>query len=155
MQSTEDIIELFRKKGRKITPQRRTIFKFLAKDADHPTAEEIYQRILPVMPDVSRTTVYNTLRELVALGELSELEVLSEWGMRYDTNIHNHHHLFCMHCQAMIDISRDFEGLELSPDETLEYQIVKHQVTFYGYCPECQVSRSVSGPSSTTVPSHK
>jgi hypothetical protein len=51
----------------------------------------------------------------------------------------HHHHLFCMRCHALIDISRDFKGLELS-QETGGYRIVKSQVTFYGYCPDCQDS---------------
>jgi Fe2+ or Zn2+ uptake regulation protein len=141
MQPVDAIIKLFRHKGLKITPQRRAIFELLTRDDSHPTAEEVYQRLLSVMPDVSRTTVYNTLRELVALGELAEVEDLNEDGTRYDTNANHHHHLFCVRCRTLIDIDRDFEGLELPPEETEGYRIVKSRVTFYGYCPNCQDSR--------------
>jgi Fe2+ or Zn2+ uptake regulation protein len=140
MQSVDALIKLFRQNGLKITPQRRAIFELLAEDDSHPTADEIYQRVLPVMPEVSRTTVYNTLRELVALGELTAVEDLGESATRYDTNSSHHHHLFCMRCHALIDISRDFEGVELPPQETAGYEIVKSQVTFYGICPDCQDS---------------
>jgi Fe2+ or Zn2+ uptake regulation protein len=140
MQSVDVLIKLFRQKDLKITPQRRVIFELLAEDESHPTADEIYQRVLSVMPEVSRTTVYNTLRELVALGELTAVEDLSERGTRYDTNSSHHHHLFCMRCHALIDISRDFAGVELPPKETAGYRIVKSQVTFYGICPGCQNS---------------
>lgn len=138
MQSVDAIIELFRQNGLKITPQRRVIFELLAEDDSHPTTEEIYQHVISAMPDVSRTTVYNTLRELVALGELVEVEDLSGGGTRYDTTTGNHHHLFCMSCHTLIDIDRDFEGLELAGEETAGYHIVKSQVTFYGLCPACQ-----------------
>ena len=137
MQSVDGLIKLSRQKNLKITPQRRVIFEVLVEDDSHPTAEEIYQRVLSVMPEVSRTTVYNTLRELVALGELTTVEDLGESGARYDTNRSHHHHLFCMRCHTLIDISRDFMGLELSPEETEGYRIVKSQVTFYGICPDC------------------
>jgi len=140
MRSVDNLIKLFRQNGLKITPQRRVIVELLAEDDSHPTADEIYQRVLSVMPEVSRTTVYNTLRELVALDELTVVEDLSESGMRYDTNSSNHHHLFCMRCHALIDISRDFAGVELPPEETAGYRIVKSQVTFYGVCPDCQDS---------------
>jgi len=140
MQSADGLIKLFRQQGLKITPQRRVIFELLAKDDSHPTAEEIHRHVRSVMPEVSLTTVYNTLRELVALGELNEVEDLSEGGMRYDTNTTRHHHLFCMRCHALIDISRDFKGLELPQKERAGYRIVKSQVTFYGYCPDCQDS---------------
>ena len=140
MQSVDALIKAFRQKDLKITPQRRVIFELLAEDDSHPTADEIYQRVLSVMPEVSRTTVYNTLRELVALGELTTVEDLSESGARYDTNGSHHHHLFCIRCHALIDISRDFMSVELSPEETEGYRIVRSQVTFYGICPDCQDS---------------
>jgi Fur family peroxide stress response transcriptional regulator len=142
MQSIESLVELFRQKGLKITPQRRGIFELLVNDESHPTAEEIYQRVAAVMPDISRTTVYNTLADLVTLDELSAVENLSEGGIRYDTNVDSHHHLFCMGCHTLIDIGRDFNGLELSSEETSGYQIVKRQVTFYGYCPQCQAKQT-------------
>jgi Fe2+ or Zn2+ uptake regulation protein len=140
MQSVDALIKLLHQNGLKVTPQRRVIFELLAEDDGHPTADEIYQRVLSVMPEVSRTTVYNTLRELVALDELTAVEDLNENGTRYDTNSSHHHHLFCMRCHALIDISRDFAGVELPPEETAGYRIVKSQVTFYGICPDCQNS---------------
>jgi Fe2+ or Zn2+ uptake regulation protein len=138
VRSVEALVELFRKEGFKITPQRRVIFEALSQDDSHPTAEEIYQRVLPVMPDISRTTVYNTLRELMDMGELIEVEDVSKGGIRYDTNTGPHHHLRCMRCHALVDLSRDFEHLDLLPEEAAGYRIVRHQVVFYGYCPNCQ-----------------
>jgi Fe2+ or Zn2+ uptake regulation protein len=140
MRSVDALIELFRQNGLKITPQRRTIFELLAEDESHPTADTIYQRVLPVMPEVSRTTVYNTLHELVALDELTAVEGLNESGTRYDTNSTHHHHLYCVRCHALMDISQDLAGVELPPEETAGYRIVRSQVTFYGICPECQES---------------
>jgi len=136
--SVDALVEQFRREGRKITPQRRAVFESLIRDDSHPTAEEIYQRISSTMPDISRTTVYNTLHDLVAVGALIEVEDLSEGGTRYDTSTDQHHHLFCLGCHTLVDIDRDFQRLELPPSETAGYRIVRHQVTFYGYCPNCQ-----------------
>ena len=138
MRSLETLLDLFRQNSLKITPQRRAVLAVLVNDDSHPTADEIYRRVVAVMPDVSRATVYNTLRVLVALDALIEVRDLSEDSMRYDTNTGTHHHLFCTCCHALIDISRDFEGLSLSAEETSGYKIMKRQVTFYGICPTCQ-----------------
>ena len=138
MKSLEILLELFRQNGLKITPQRRVILELLVQDDSHPTADEIYQRVLSVMPEVSRTTVYNTLHELIALGELTEVQDFSKGGLRYDTDTGVHHHLFCIHCHTLIDIDHRFECLTLPPTETSGYRIVRHQVTFYGICPNCQ-----------------
>ncbi|MFO7918781.1 MAG: Fur family transcriptional regulator [Anaerolineae bacterium] len=138
MKSVERTIERFHKKGLRVTPQRRVIFKLLVEDKTHPTANEIYQRVLNELPDVSRTTVYNTLHELVVLGELASVVGLGDNGTRYDTDTDEHHHLFCLHCHKLRDINQDFEGLELAAKEKAGYRIVRKRVTFYGYCPECQ-----------------
>lgn len=140
MQSTDVLIELFRQKGLKITPQRRVIFEQLSGDDSHPTAEEIYQRVRFVMPEVSRTTVYNTLRTLVAMGELFTVQDLSQGETRYDTNKSYHHHLFCVRCNTLVDIHRDFAGVKLPSEAAAGFRILKSQVTFYGVCPDCQKS---------------
>ena len=142
LQSVEALVEQFRREGRKITPQRRAIFEAFTRGDSHPSAEAIYQRVWSVMPDISRTTVYNTLHELVAVGALMEVEDLSEGGTRYDTSTSQHHHLYCLGCHTLVDIDRDFQGLELPPNETAGYRIVRRQVIFYGYCPNCQEESS-------------
>lgn len=138
MATPEALIELLRQSGRKITPQRRAIIELLVYDTTHPTAEEIYQRAAAIMPDMSRATVYNTLHELVALGGLIEAHEFSESGIRYDTNLGPHHHLICTHCHALVDISHDFAEITLPQREAAGYQIMCHQITFYGLCPTCQ-----------------
>jgi Fe2+ or Zn2+ uptake regulation protein len=138
MQSVETTISTLRQKGFKITPQRRVIFELLANDTSHPTADEIYQRVQAVMPEVSRTTAYNTLRDLVALGELAAVEDVSGNGTRYDTNSDQRHHLYCVSCRSLKDISQPLAGLQHPPQEAAGYRIVKSQVTFYGVCPDCQ-----------------
>jgi Fe2+ or Zn2+ uptake regulation protein len=138
LKSLELLLRQFRQNGLRITPQRRVILELLANDPSHPTAEQVYQRVLATMPDVSRTTVYNTLRELSDLGELTPVHDLSEGGQRYDTNNEMHHHLYCVDCHKLIDIDRDFEGIHLSLEEASDYQILSRQVTFYGICPDCQ-----------------
>lgn len=144
MQSLETLIDLLRQSGRKITPQRRAIVELLMEQNTHPAAEDIYQQLVETMPDVSRATVYNTLHELVALGVLNEMQGLSENRLRYDTRTDIHHHLFCTRCHTLVDIHHDFETLYLTPEEAEGFRIHKHQVTFYGLCPECQKSETDS-----------
>ena len=144
MKSLKRVLHKLRQNGLKITPQRRLILELLVNDDSHPTVEEVYQRVLVAMPDVSRTTVYNTFRELSDLSVLTPVHDLSEGGQRYDTNNEAHHHLYCVACRKLIDIDRDFEGLNLAPEESGGYQIVSRQVTFYGICPDCQATEQLT-----------
>jgi Fe2+ or Zn2+ uptake regulation protein len=136
-QSVTTLVESFRRKGYRITPQRRLIFQALAGNHSHPTAEDVYQRVIPSLPDTSRTTVYNTLKELVAQGELAEID-LGEGKTRYDTDTSTHHHLLCVSCHTLVDIHREFQGLELLPEEAQGHRILDRQITFYSHCPSCQ-----------------
>ena len=146
MQTVQAIVESLRRRGLKITPQRRAIVELLERDRSHPTAEAVYRRVAAAMPDVSRTTVYNTLRELVEVGALDPVDDRVEGGVRYDTNTDHHHHLSCIRCHALIDIMRDFKGVALPAEDCRGYQMVKHQITFYGICPDCQKGPSGSVP---------
>ena len=81
---------------------------------------------------------YNTLRELVTLGELVPVDNLNDAGTRFDTNTEIHQHLLCMHCHNLLDIERDFQDVRLTQQEASGYRIVRTQVTFYGVCEACQ-----------------
>lgn len=151
MKSIDTLLSRLRQRGLRITPQRRVILEFLVNEESHPTAEQVYQRVSSLMPDISRTTVYNTLRELSDLGELAPVQDLSQGGQRYDTSTEPHHHLYCVACHKIIDIDRDFEGMSLSPEEASGYQILSHQATFYGICPDCQSPASVATQAGWTV----
>jgi Fe2+ or Zn2+ uptake regulation protein len=144
VKSLDELFEKFRQNGLRITPQRRVILELLTADDSHPTVDDVYQRVLAVMPDVSRTTVYNTFRELTDLGELVPVRDLSEGGQRYDTNNDMHHHLYCVACHQLLDVDRDFEGITLPPEDASGYQVLSRQVTFYGLCPDCQAAELVT-----------
>jgi Fur family peroxide stress response transcriptional regulator len=137
MRSVEELCQLFRDRGLKVTPQRRLIFEALQDNIDHPTVEDICRRVQDVMPDMSVATVYHTLNHLVEMGEVTALD-LGEGKSRYDPCTEEHQHLVCLGCRRVLDIRQNFEGLELSPEESSGYRIVRRDVVFYGYCPECQ-----------------
>ena len=137
MRPVEALCDVLREKGLKVTPQRRLIFETLQDNVDHPTVQDIYRRVQEVMPDISLATVYHTLRDLVEMGEVMELD-LGEGKSRYDPCTAPHYHLGCLGCRHVLDVVHNFDGLELSPAETSGYQIVRCEVVFYGYCPECQ-----------------
>lgn len=137
MRSVEELCEVLREKGLKVTPQRRLIFETLQDNLTHPTVEDIYRRAQEVMPDISLATVYHTVRDLEEMGEVVELD-LGERKSRYDPCTVPHSHLVCLGCRRVLDIMGDFDGLEPSPGEASGYQIVRCDVVFYGYCPDCQ-----------------
>lgn len=144
MHSVEHIAGELRKKRLKLTPQRRLILETLVSDRSHPTVEEVYSRVITVMPEVSKTTVYNTIRELVSMGELREVQGLSDSGVRYDTCGEDHHHFFCLACKTLVDVDAPAGRNAVVPgggfEALKEYAVVRTEITLYGYCPECRKS---------------
>ena len=138
MKTLTRIIDQFRSKGLRVTPKRRQIIEVLLEQDSHPTVEDLYQQIRPKMPDLSLATVYNTLHELVAMGELREVEGLAGESTRYDTNTGEHHHLYCENCHQLVDIEGDLGFVHLPEGKKSDYLIRRSQITFYGICPDCQ-----------------
>lgn len=126
-----------REKGLKLTPQRRLIIEILSGDRSHPTVDEVYRQVLAVMPEVSRTTVYNTIREMTALGEIVEVQDLGDGGTRYDTSAGVHHHFFCQACRSLFDLEADLSLPEEYHGEMEGAKIIRQQLTVYGICPGC------------------
>lgn len=59
------------------TIQRQLVIAAVRFLADHPTAEEVYDRITMEYPDISKGTVYRNLNSLVESGLLSKVSVLA------------------------------------------------------------------------------
>ena len=56
------------------------------------------------LPEIARATVYNTLGELVSLGEVIEVSTDGR-AKRYDPNAHHpHQHLVCSQCGTIRDV---------------------------------------------------
>ena len=74
MKSVEELSDLFRLRGLKVTPQRQCIFGVLhATEGAHPSAESVHDAVLHQLPMVSLKTVYQTLNDLVSMHELRHL----------------------------------------------------------------------------------
>ena len=132
------LLERLRARGWRVTPQRRAVGQVLAGDHVHLTAEDVHERARVVLPEVSLATVYNTLRELVEMGEVLELRV-GNGPARYDPNIATpHHHLVCSRCNRLVDVQpAGVEALGLPPSQRHGYVLDEIDITFRGRCPDC------------------
>lgn len=134
----QQIRELCKAKGLKVTPQRCAIYTMLTARTDHPTAEDIYRTVKRAYPMISQNTVYYTLSALKEAGLISEVNVGHEHA-RFDANMDRHHHLVCVSCQEINDLyDETLDRLSMSTEKGRQYTILGHRVEFYGYCKRCQ-----------------
>lgn len=102
MRTPAELTEAFRARGWKSTPQRQLLFRLLHGNDAHPSAEALYLLAHEQMPGISRRTVYQTLSELAALGELRPLALGG--ATRFDPNTEPHHHAQCELCGTLLDV---------------------------------------------------
>lgn len=139
MKSPTDLTESFRAKGLKITPQRLRIFEALHGSAEHPTAESVYDEVRSEMPTISLRTVYQTLNDLTAMGELTQLD-LGTGSSRFDPNLESHHHLVCDSCGAVHDVHADFTGVHLPDGHDHGFDVAVTEIVFRGLCVDCKAA---------------
>jgi Fur family transcriptional regulator, stress-responsive regulator len=137
MRTVEDLTERFREQGLRVTPQRQAIFRLLHGDASHPTVEALYERARDDMPTISLKTVYQTVHDLEAMGEV-ELIHLGTGSVRVDPNVEDaHHHLICTVCGKVRDVLVDVYELRLPARDRRGFTVADVEVHFRGVCDDC------------------
>lgn len=137
VKSVEVLTEQFRARGLKVTPQRQSIFRALSASTVHPTAESIYATVSAEMPTISLRTVYQTLNDLAAMGELSPLDVGSG-PTRFDPNLEPHHHLVCDVCGRIDDLHASFPGVSIpAHGDAAGFEVTATEIVFRGRCASC------------------
>lgn len=132
------LLQRLNERGCRMTAQRRIIAEVFTGDHLHLTADEVLQAARHQLPEISRATVYNTLHEFTALGELRELSH-ADGKKRYDPNVlDRHHHLVCIDCNRMLDVHTDDPSL--APAEQHGFDILDVAVTFHARCPDCRTA---------------
>ena len=133
----QDVLKHLREKGVRITETRKAVIDFIIQSHDHPSADMIYQALLPAFPNMSLATVYNNLKVLIDEGFVSELKVRNDTTTYYDFMGHQHLNVICEKCGRIADMDLDLPDVQQEAEEQTGYQITKSQMVVYGICPEC------------------
>ncbi|GAA2465651.1 Fur family transcriptional regulator [Streptomyces macrosporus] len=133
-----DLLQRLRDRGWRLTAQRRVVAEVLDGEHVHYTADEVHARAAERLPEISRATVYNTLGELVSIGEVIEVSTDGR-AKRYDPNAHHsHQHLVCSRCGVIRDVRPSGDPLALLPEEErFGFTLSEATVTYRGVCPSC------------------
>lgn len=115
------------------------VAEVLAGEHTHLTAEAIYSRAQELLPEISLATVYNTLNELVGMGEVLEIST-GDGPKRYDPNTTTaHHHLYCVDCGELRDVNpQGADRLALPASQQHGFEVLDVDIIFRGRCPGCR-----------------
>ena len=125
-----DVIARLEGHGIQPSAQRVAIARYVLATEDHPSAEQVWDRVRRELPVVSRATVYNTLNLFVAKGLLREL-VLAEGKIVFDPNVGRHHHFIDETSGRIYDVPLD--ALRVSDVDALPgFEVSDYQVVLRG-----------------------
>ena len=136
-----EVMELLRSRGLRMTPQRRAIVFEVMRTQGHIAPADVARKVQGEMPGVNASTVYRTLALLEEIGVLSHAHL--ESGAEYHrTEEAGHVHLTCSSCGAEDDLS-------ISEAQALQKVVERHRgfepdLTHFaisGLCSACQRTR--------------
>lgn len=139
---TEELLKSLRAKGYRITPQRETVIRIFQEAGDkHLSAEDVFEILQAGDEQVSLATTYRTLKMLVKMNILRELD-FAETHKHYeliDENAPPHHHIICLNCNKTIEFEDDLVNeLGKRIAEKYKVEVVDMQFQIFANCPEAQ-----------------
>lgn len=114
------------------TKQKSLVLKTVCQSHTHPTAFDIYQECIKVVPHISLGTVYRNLNSLVKLGKIRRLENQDHITC-YD-KIESHDHFICMKCGKIIDLDKKYISYDKMVDGN---KIIDYNIQYDGICCDC------------------
>jgi Fur family ferric uptake transcriptional regulator len=137
----ESFTEFLKRRGLKLTAQRRRILVRALEEPNHFSAEKLLNDLRREDASTSKATVYRTLALLTEALLLDSVDF--ERGYRlYEraTLGHEHHdHLICTECDRVVEFHD--EKIEKAQGEVAkahDFEVLWHTHKLYGRCSECR-----------------
>ena len=119
--------------------KRDAILSCLRQTTEHPSADWVYAKLKPEIPDLALGTVYRNLTLFKEQGLIASLGTVG--GVeRFDGNVTPHVHFICTACHRVMDLSQIQvpEELNASASRASGGQVESCQLTFRGRCAGCK-----------------
>ena len=127
----------------KYSKQRVQILNALLEEPVHPTAEELYKKLKPKMPNLSLGTVYRNLGQMEQHGIIRRIP-LDGAKDRFDGNTTEHYHLHCKRCGRVVDITCKRGALKKVLEDDGGCQVEGLEILFYVFAPSVKRSQKTN-----------
>ncbi len=117
--------------------QRIKIYEFLLKNNIHPNIEMIYNNLTKEIPTLSKTTIYNTLKNFEEKGLIISVNI-DEKEIRYDAILKTHGHFKCTVCGEIYDFDYNYDDIEFEGLEN--FTLNKTDISVKGICKRCKLN---------------
>jgi Fe2+ or Zn2+ uptake regulation protein len=138
--ASEDLKQLLRERGMRVTSQRLLIDRALRDHGGHLTAEQVHELVEPGLPGVTQQTVYSTLALLSDLGVARRVAAPGS-STRFEARADDHHHMVCERCGAIEDLEvRVPVARAVGASRESGFAPTSASVTVLGLCASCSAS---------------
>ena len=137
---TDSVLSTLKKRGYRMTPQRRAIVSEIMKTEGHISGHELVERVKDRLPGVNDSTVYRTLDLLEEMGFLSHAH-LGEGPAYHHAGVGDHIHLICERCGAAQGIPESEAGeMEAFVNKRTGFTPDFTHFAISGLCAECRAA---------------
>lgn len=129
-----NINSILKEQGFNFTKSRENVFQAILR-YQPATMNQLVQAV----PDSDRATIYRTIQLFVDLGIAKKVYTGFKYRIELGDDLQeHHHHLTCLRCKSVIDISTP--EIEYAIEQTATdngFRAVRHDLEIAGYCAQC------------------
>ncbi len=144
-QSPEDKFREYltsRPRAQRYTEQQRDMVKYIFSKHNHFVADQLIDEMKQEGFQVSRATVYRTLKKLVDAGLLRSLELGPRMYYEHDYGYPQHEHLVCQRCHKMIEFQcPGMDAILRDVCQEHNFHLEGHSFIIRGVCTDCNRAR--------------
>ncbi len=128
-----NIEEKCKRKGVRLTDQRKIIAEVMSNSINHPDVDELHKKVNQIDKKISIATVYRTVKLFEESG-IVEKHDFKGGKARYEQSPDEHHdHLIDINSGEIIEfVDKDIEILQNKVAQRLGYKLVDHKLELYG-----------------------
>ncbi len=130
---------VFKDKKLKRSHPRLLIYQELSDVRTPLSPQELYHHLLKEEKKVGLTSIYRSLDLFESLGMVFKIRNGSSVKYKLCELEDHHHHIVCKSCGNVVELNFcDLSDLSRKVSESTGYQVIDHQLNFYGLCKDCK-----------------
>lgn len=130
---------LFKDKKLRLSHPRLLLYQELSNAITPLSPQELYQSLLKKQKKIGLTSIYRSLDLFESMGMVFKIINGSSVKYKLCEIDEHHHHIICKACGSVVELDFcDISDWSKKVSESTGYQVIDHQLSFYGFCKICK-----------------
>jgi len=130
---------IFKDKKLRLSHPRLLLYQELSNTITPLSPQEVYQSLLKKQKKIGLTSIYRSLDLFESMGMVFKIINGSSGKYKLCEIDEHHHHIICKACGSVVELDFcDISDWSKKVSESTGYQVIDHQLSFYGFCKACK-----------------